>query len=596
MKVADYIAARLQHWGLTDCFTVTGGGAMHLNDAFGEQPGISVTYCHHEQACAMAAEAYARVAGRPAVVNVTSGPGGINALNGVFGAFTDSVPMVVVAGQVRRDTMTTSAGLDDLRQLGDQEVRTIGLVAGITTWSALVSHPDDVPRLVDEAVLAATRGRPGPVWLDVPVDVQGSQIDADPAAPLPLATSHADVDPSSIAAVLDLIAAAQRPVILAGTGVRCADAVADFRRLVDLLGVPVTTAWTHDLIPGDHPLYAGRPGTIGTRAGNFVLQAADVVVVLGSRLNIRQVSYNWDSFASDATLVWVDIDPAELDKPYVSADLPIVADLSAFIPALASAAAERGWTHDHEVWVSWCQAIRARYEPRDDDYADRPGGINPYHLVGALSELLDGRHVVVSGDATACIVPFQRLQIRDGMRLFSNSGCASMGYDLPAAIGAAVAAPGRPVICLAGDGSIMMNLQELQTLSASDHDVLVVILDNGGYLSIKQTQRNFFGREHGASPESGVTFPDFAAVATAFGLATTVLEPGGTWRDGLRAAVAASGPRVVVAHLDRDQEFEPRLKSRMVGGVISTPPLDDMFPHLPDEELADVRASAPGRR
>ena len=441
---------------------------------------------------------------------------------------------------------------------------------------------------------AAISGRPGPVWLDVPVDVQGSQIEADPRSPLPEIPVGSQADIDSLTTVLGLLEQAKRPVILAGTGIRCANALDDFHTLIDVLGVPVLTAWTHDLIAGDHPFYAGRPGTIGTRAGNFVLQSADVVLVLGSRLNIRQISYNWQSFAAAATIIWIDIDPAELRKPFVTADVSVVADLATFVPALTALAVQQQWQHHHAEWTSWCQRIRSDYEPRDADYLDRLGGINAYHLIGALSDLVDGSHIVVSGDATACIVPFQRLEIREGMRLFSNSGCASMGYDLPAAIGASVAAPERPVICLAGDGSVMMNLQELQTLAASQADLALIILDNGGYLSIKQTQRNFFGREHGASPESGVGFPDFAVVATAFGLPVTVLEPGPMWRERLANFVGGRGPRVAVAHLDRDQEFEPRLKSRMVDGVISTPALDDMFPHLPDSELAAVRRSAPG--
>jgi acetolactate synthase-1/2/3 large subunit len=594
VKAAEFIARRLAVWGIDTCFTVTGGGAMHLNDAFGAEPGIAVYYHHHEQACSMAAEGYARIAGGPAVVNVTAGPGGVNALNGVFGAYTDSIPMVVVAGQVRRDTLTTLASVPGLRQLGDQEARMVEMVRPITKWARLVDDPGQLPALVDEAVVQATTGRPGPVWLDVPVDVQGADIPgADPDAPLPDA-APAVASAVVVAEVLDRIEAAARPVLLVGTGVRSAGVAHLVEPLAEALGVPVVTAWTHDTVASDHPHYAGRPGTIGTRAGNFVIQSSDLLLVLGSRLNIRQVSYNWGSFAAGADLVWVDIDEAELRKPYVSADLPVVADLADFVPALLAAASTRR-LDTRESWLAWCQDIRARFEPRDADYPVRPGGINAYHLVGALSEAIRDDAVVVCGDATACIVPFQRLAVRGSMRLFSNSGCASMGYDLPAALGAAVAAPGRPVVCLAGDGSLMMNVQELQTLAASGADVLVLVLDNGGYLSIKQTQRNFFGREYGASPESGVTFPDFGRLAEGFGLPVVVLDPDGDWRAQLSGALAARGPRVCVARLDRVQEFEPRLRSRMVDGRITTPALDDMYPHLPDEVLSAVRASAPGR-
>lgn len=596
MKTAEYIARRLAAWGIDTCFTVTGGAAMHLNDAFGAEPGTTVHYHHHEQACSMAAEGYARIAGRPAVVNVTAGPGGINALNGVFGAYTDSIPMVVVAGQVRRDTITTLASVPGLRQLGDQEARMVEMVRPITKWARLVDDPQQLLTLVDEAVMAAVTGRPGPAWLDVPVDVQGADLPgADPGLPLPVMGRPAMTPANAVERVLDRLAEAERPVLVVGTGVRAARVGHLVEGLAEALGVPVATAWTHDTIASDHPHYAGRPGTIGTRAGNFVVQSSDLLIVLGSRLNIRQVSYNWGAFAADAELIWVDIDEAELRKPHVAADLPVVADLAEFVPNLMGAASARGLEPRWE-WLAWCRDIRARFEPRDADYEVRPDGINAYHLMGALSELLLADHVVVCGDATACIVPFQRLALRGSMRMFSNSGCASMGYDLPAALGAAVAAPDRPVICLAGDGSLMMNVQELQTLAASSADLLVLVLDNGGYLSIKQTQRNFFGRECGASPESGVTFPDFRRLADGFGLPVTVLDPDGDWRGQLAGSLAGRGPRVCVARLDREQEFEPRLRSRMVEGRIMTPALDDMYPHLSADVLAEVRESAPGRR
>ncbi|HVS84918.1 MAG TPA: thiamine pyrophosphate-binding protein, partial [Gaiellaceae bacterium] len=531
------------------------------------------------------------VTGRPAVLNVTTGPGGLNAFNGVFGAFTDSTPMVVIGGQSRRDTMSSLAGVAGLRQLGDQEARIVEMACEITVSAETVTDPAQLPELLDRTVAAAISGRPGPAWLDVPVDVQGAELDADPDAPLPeLVRPVAPPGDAVYADVLARIDAARRPLILAGTGIRAAGCADLLVPLAERLNVPVATAWTHDTVPSDHPLYAGRPGTIGTRAGNFVAQSADLILVLGSRLNVRQVSYNWAEFAPHATIVWVDVDEAELQKPYVRPDVPIVADLRDFLPGLLAAAPETA--APRTAWLEWCRDVRARFEPKAEDYPARPGGINPYHLVLELGELLDGSHVVACGDATACIVPFQTLRVPAGLRLFSNSGSASMGYDLPAALGAATAAPDRRVVCLAGDGSVMMNLQELQTLAAWAPDVLLVILDNGGYLSIRQTQSNFFGREFGASPASGVTFPDFARVAASFDLPVTTLDPGGDWRAQVAAAVAATGPRVCVAPLDREQEFEPRLRSRMRDGKIMTPALDDMYPHLDDETLAAVRESA----
>lgn len=564
---------------------------MHLNDALASAPGFHVHYLHHEQACAMAAEGFARVAGKPAVLNVTTGPGVLNALNGVFGAFTDSIPMVVLSGQVRRNTMADHYGLDDLRQLGDQEVRTSLVVRPIVKNVVVLDDPSEVVQAVDNAVIGAVSGRPGPTWIDVPVDVQGSDVDSGVLAePLPSVSRETTAESAAVAAhIADLLRSARRPLIVAGTGVRLAGAEESLLEVAEKANVPVATAWTHDCFPNEHPLYAGRPGTIGTRAGNMILQASDLLLILGSRLNIRQVSYNFDGFAPNARIVWVDVDPAELSKPFPRVDETVVADLADLLPQLQGAISMVGDDARHTPWIEWVQGIRASYEPSVDDYASRIGGINPYHFVMTLASMLDQNDVVVCGNASACIIPFQVMTVAPGMRLFSNSGSASMGYDLPAALGAAAAAPTRRIVCLAGDGSLMMNLQELQTLASSSFNFKLVILANRGYLSIRQTQSNFFGRETGCSPDSGLTFPDFGAVCSSFGLSVAELTTGENWAAHLQQALDHDGAQVIVAHLDPSQEFEPRLKSRMIDGVIQTPMLDDMFPHLPAEELQALR-------
>ncbi len=594
MRVADYIASRLAFLGVRDAFSVTGGAAMHLNDAFGENTDIAVHYMHNEQACSIAAEGYARLHWNPACVVVTAGPGAINAMNGVFGAFTDSIPMVIVSGQVRLDTLVNSHDDPNLRQLGDQELQTVEVVKSFTKYVCQMRSALDAVRIVDEAWLAAVSGRPGPAWIDVPVNVQNEQVEADPRGPLMSREEAAPlVEESALDVILDMLTNAQRPLILAGTGIRAAGVVDDLVRFAEVTSVPVCTAWTHDTVDSEHPLFAGRPGTIGTRPGNFAVQSCDVLLVLGSRLNIRQVSYNWIEFAPHAQIIHVDLDPSELAKPHLKTDMKVVGDLRAVMPKLVQLAESRGQgSAVHEQWVQWCASLRQAYEPKRADYPTREAGINAYHFFMEMDGLLTSRHVVASGDATACIVPFQVLSVKPGMRLFSNSGSASMGYDLAAALGASVAAPDRSVVCLAGDGSIMMNIQELQTLAAWNADVTVFILDNNGYLSIKQTQSNFFGRSHGSAPDSGVTFPDFAAVSRAFGLTTIELTQGQDWAEALRACLAGRGPQVCVVHLDQEQEFEPRLKSKMTPAGIRTPSLDDMFPHLPEELLASIRGGA----
>src|SRR5208282_648347 len=507
IRLADYLAQTLADHGIRHVFIVTGGGAMHLNDAFGRCKQIQYICCHHEQACAMAAEAYARISGRLGVINVTSGPGGINSLNGVFGAWTDSIPLLVVSGQVKRETCLYKHNLaGKLRQLGDQEVNIVGMVKGITKYAVTIDDPQSIRYHLERAIHLATSGRPGPCWIDVPVDVQAAQINPET---LPGYSSSEDAPgwdlqalPQLCRDILNRIESAQRPVILAGTGVRVAGAVDVFRRVVGKLGISVTTAWTHDLLPSDDPHFCGRPGSIGERAGNFTVQNSDVLLVIGSRLNIRQVSYNWEYFARQAFKIQVDADPAELQKPLVKPDLPVWCDARLFLEEL-----ERQWdaraagAGKHRDWLAWCRERRLRYPVyQPAKHISAAGAVNPYHFLHTLSEELADDDVIVCGDATACIVTFQTARIKTRQRLFSNSGSASMGYDLPAAIGAAVARGGRRVICLAGDGSLQMNIQELQTLAHHRWPVKLFVLSNGGYLSIRQTQANFFGLAVGAGP------------------------------------------------------------------------------------------------
>jgi acetolactate synthase-1/2/3 large subunit len=574
---------------------VTGGGAMHLNDSLANNKKLFVTYNHHEQASAMAAEGYARVAGKPAIVCATTGPGALNTLNGVFGAYTDSVPMIVLAGQVKKETISSqiSTGHPSLRQLGDQEVRSVPMVREITKGAWLVLDPNSVASVLDEAFDLAVSGRPGPVWVEIPVDVQGSEISADPHSPFVSSHEIQKALDSDIQDVHEKLRSAQRPVILAGSGVRISNTQDSLLRLAEATSTPVVTAWTHDIFDNDHRLFAGRAGSIGTRPGNFAVQNADLVLVLGSRLNIRQVSYNWAAFAKRAEIIWVDIDSAELSKPFPDAHRKICANLQSFLPKLADLATAKAiGDNAHQNWITWTQEIKQRFGAKRSDYKDGVSGINPYHFVISLFDKLSPSHVVATGNATACIVPFQVGHLKQGMRLFSNSGSASMGYDLPAALGSAVAAPKRPIICLAGDGSLMMNIQELATLAGSGFNLGLVVLNNGGYLSIKQTQKNFFGRENGSSPDSGVYFPDFTKVAAAFGLPVFHASIDSPWEEQIDAFLESTGPRVLIADLEESQEFEPRLKSRKVGSEIQTPELDDMFPHLPDETLKNVRMSA----
>lgn len=586
-NISEQIADWLANQGVCENFTVTGGGAMFLNQAFGRHPEIRSTYMHHEQACTMAAEGYARTAGKPAVAVLTTGPGAINGLNGVFGAYTDSIPMLVISGQVKRETCLGFHDLPHLRQLGDQEGPTAELARPVCKFVRQIRTPEEIAEALPQAYVAAVSGRPGPVWLDIPLDIQSSPVQIDippPCLPEAPAPSSEQIDQ-----ICQRLRAAHRPLILAGTGVRLAGAARQLLDLVEEVGIPLATAWTHDLIDSTHPLFAGRPGTIGTRAGNFCLQNADFVLVLGSRLNIRQTGYNWNTFAENAWVAQIDIDPAELDKPLFRADLGVVADASVFIATLAEALKKRSLP-DFSPWQRWCRQTSERYAPAAEHRQAASGPLNPYPLVAQVFQQLRDDDVVVCGNASACILPFQVGQLRAGQRMFSNSGSASMGYDLPAAIGASRA--GSRVICFAGDGSLQMNIQELQTLKTLQANVLVLVLNNGGYLSIWQTHENFFGQVVGATPASGVEFPDFCTVARAYGLTAARIESA----EDLAALdhwLQQDGPLLMDLRVDPNQGFAPRIKSRVdENGKFASPALDDMYPFLPPEELEAVRRSA----
>lgn len=589
-RVADYVARRLVEAGVSHVFMVTGGGAMHLNDAFGNCPGLTPVFCHHEQACAMAADAYYRVTGRMAAVNVTTGPGGINALNGVFGAWVDSLAMVVVSGQVKRQTLVASTGLP-LRQLGDQEADVVAMARGITKYAVLVDRPEEIRLHVDMALRLATGGRPGPVWLDIPVDVQAASVDPDTLASAPHDAGGQRFRTTDLAARMEWLAGAlaesRRPVIYAGSGVRVSGQYERFLRLVTRWRIPVVTDFnSNDLVPTEHPSFVGGGGSLGTRAGNFAVQNSDLVVAVGCRLGIRQVSYNWENFAPHARRVMIDVDEAELDKPTLDLHAKIHADLADALPLLDDAT--RDWRPVHEEWLAWCRERVRRYPVVLPEYRRKPSPVNPYCFVEGLFEKLGDGEVVVCADGTACVTTFQAAHYRPGQRVFHNSGCASMGWELPAAVGVAVARPDLPrVVCLAGDGSIMLNLQELQTIAGLGLPVKVFVLNNSGYHSIRQTQNAFFaGRIVGCGTDSGLSFPDFSRVAHAFGLPFERCDGHAGLPEAIARTLAADGPAMCEIVLDLEQQFAPKLSSRKLpDGSMVAASLEDMSPFLSRDEL-----------
>jgi len=609
IRVSDMIANLLVEAGVSDVFMLTGGGAMHLNDALGRHPGLRKIYNHHEQASAIAAESYCRLSGRPAVVNVTTGPGGVNALNGVYGAYVDSIGMIVISGQVKRENCAPNFPIP-LRQLGDQEIDIVSMVRGITKYAVVINDPLEARRITEKAIYLATRGRPGPVWIDVPMDVQAAPVDPealvrfDPAeldaageAPNTSAELGALTGEALSAEVAELMAelhAAERPVVLVGAGVRISGQLDAFLRFVERLGVPVVTGWNaHDTMPNSHPLYVGRPGSVGDRGGNFAVQTADYVLVLGSRLNIRQVSYNWDSFARNGKVAMVDIDKAELQKPTLHLHRPVHADLRDFFTAaekLPVPALDR--VAERKAYLDRSRERSARYPVVLPEYWSETGPINPYVFAQVLFDELAEDEIIVSGDGTACVTVFQAANIKPGQRLYTNSGCASMGYDLPAAIGAYFAAEPDRLICLAGDGSIMMNLQELQTIAGLNLPVKIFLLNNDGYHSIRQAQANNYPDNIvGCGPDSGLTFPDFTRLAAGFGIPSSRVEKDGDLAAAIRAALDSDGPHICEILIDKSQQFAPKLSSRrLADGSMVSSPLEDLLPFLSREELTEAMA------
>ncbi len=585
IKVSDYIAKRLKEfYGVKTVFMVSGGGAMHLNDSFGKY--IPYVCNHHEQACAIAAEGYARVNQELAVVNVTTGPGGLNCLNGVFGQWTDSVPVLYVSGQVKYTTTLDSCPSVPLRQLGDQEVDIVSVVKPLTKYAAMVKDAYDIEYMLDKAVYLATHGRKGPVWIDVPLNIQAAMVDESKLKkydPIEDKIQLPDIS-KELQELKALFADSKRPVIIAGHGIRLSNGIEQFLRLVEKLNIPVVTTMNgFDVIPDDHKNFIARIGTVANRAGNFVLQNADLVLSVGSRNNIRQVSYNWENFAKNAKLVCVDIDKAELDKPTVKPAIKIHSDAKDFIDKAYEVLQPKAF----DEWNAWCNGIKNKYKPVSEAVRVGNNPIEPYYFIDEFIKCLRENQVLVGGNGTAFLLPFQVGKVKKGQRFIWNSGDASMGYDLPAAIGACFANGQKDVVCLAGDGSIMMNLQELQTIIHYNLPIKLFVLNNDGYISIQQTQKNFFeGRMTACTTKSGVSLPDFIKVGKAFGLLTKVIERTDNLVQKINEVLNTQGPVLCEVKLTPGYIFAPKLSAKKLeDGTMISPSLEDLYPFLPREEF-----------
>lgn len=598
-RLADYVADFMVNHGVTDCFSVVGGGAMHLNDALGHKDGLTVTYNHHEQACAMAAEAYARLDNRIALVCVTTGPGGTNALTGVVGGWLDSIPMFIISGQVRYDTTARYAsqyteGLS-LRSVGDQEYDIVKAVKHMTKYAVMIEETKQIRYALEKGWHLATTGRPGPVWIDIPVDFQGSYIDTeelegynssedDKLLPPP-------VEETVIYNIIEKIKKAKRPVFHAGYGIRLSGAYQNFRSLIEKLNIPIVTYWNAvDLIEDDNILYCGRAGNMGDRPGNWAIQNSDLIFAVGTRISIRQVGYNWKTWARAAEVIMVDIDQAEMKKHTIHVDMPVWADAKDLLEKMDRLIDEGEKVFDGKDWLEACRRWKIDYPVVMPKHWQENGKTaNVYAFVRYLSSSLSENSLTAVSNGACCVVGNQAYIIQKGSRMINNSAIASMGYGLPAAIGMCISSGRRTTICLEGDGSIMMNLQELQTVLTNRLPIKIFLINNNGYHSIRITQTNLFGNRCriGIGPEShDLSFPEYRKLAEAFGYPYFCAHSNAEMKETVDYVLSLDGFAFCEIFTDTEQVWEPKSSTkRLEDGRLVSPPLEDLAPFLPKAEL-----------
>lgn len=591
IKVSNYIADFLASHGIKHIFTVTGGGAMHLNDALGHHKELKCIYNHHEQASAIAAESYARINNKIAAVCVTSGPGGTNAITGVVGGWLDSIPMFVLSGQVRYDTTARSTGLN-IRAMGDQEFDITKAVACMTKYSEMVIDPLEIAYHLEKAYYLAFHGRGGPVWLDIPLNVQGAIIDTDDLKHFDEEECKNENPPKVSAAtakeILEKIKEAKRPVINCGSAIRSSGGYETFCQLVEKLNIPVVTGWNSiDLLPNDNHLYVGRGGIMGDRAGNFAIQNSDLVLSLGSRLSIRQVGYNYESWAREAFVIMVDIDKDELKKPTLHVEMPICADVKNLMEELNLQLGDTVLDTD-KSWLKRCEQWKNNYPVTMAKHYQETENVNVYAFINEISRFLPENYITVVGNGSACVVGSHGYIIKKGQRFIINSAIASMGYDLPAAIGACIAKNKEELVCITGDGSIQMNLQELQTIITNHLPIKIFVINNEGYHSIRQTQKNFFGEPLvGIGKDShDLDFPALEKLAKAYGYPYYKCEKTSDLQKTIQEVFLKKEAVICEIFVTKEQNFEPKSATkRLDDGSLVSAPLEDLAPFLSREEL-----------
>jgi acetolactate synthase-1/2/3 large subunit len=592
MNVAEYVFERLAAQGVRDVFMVSGGGIMHLTDALGRNPALKYWCNHHEQACAIAAEGYARVTGGIGVCLVTTGPGSTNALSGIAGAWVDSIPVVVISGQVRTDLIADYA---THRQIGPQEIDIVSMAQHVAKYARTVMSADEVPEALERAIHLATSGRPGPVWLNIPLDVQCQPVgDADPRVPQGPGKSGdegADLD-AGVDAAVGMLAEARRPVIVAGYGIHLAGAESLFERFVDRVGCPVvTTIAGMDLLYEAHPLYLGRFGPTGLRRANFTVQNADLLLCIGASMSVASVGFDTRGFAPKARRIMVNIDGQEMGKPNFPVDCGVVADAGSFMTCCLERL-DGTSTSVEQCWLGATAEWRRRFPLLTDDYLADESHVNTYVLANRVSQLMGPGDVILTGNALDAVSVFHSFEVKPRQRVLTNSNYGAMGWDLPAAIGACVAGGGARTVLITGDGSIQMNVQELLTIGHNRMNIKIFVLNNGGYESIRATQAAFCsGRLVGCEANSGIGNPDFGALSAAYAIEYRRLDVNDDLDLRLPEVLEAEGPYLCEVHVSSEQEKCPRIVSRrQEDGTIVSGALDDQYPFLTQEQKRDALA------
>ncbi|MEW6102079.1 MAG: thiamine pyrophosphate-binding protein [Candidatus Omnitrophota bacterium] len=589
IKLSDYVFKFISGLKIKHVFLLPGGGCMHLVDSLGRQPELEYICCLHEQAAAIASDAYAQYTNNIGLALVTTGPGGTNAITGVAGAWIDSTPVLIISGQVKRQDMIGKTGL---RQRGNQEIDIISIVKPITKYAATVLEPESIRYHLEKAIYLARTGRPGPVWIDIPLDVQATMIEEARlkgfSSPALAAKENKREAASSAKKAIQLLNDSQRPVILAGNGIRLSGALNDFLDLVDYLKIPVLTTWrATDFLPDNHGLFFGRPGSIGQRPANFIQQNCDFIMVIGARLDLPQSGYNYNNFAHFAKKVIVDIDLAEIRKLNMHIDVPATCEAKDFIAELLR---QKDKIHPSEraEWLSHCNDWKAKYPLILPQYWQQKEYVNTYCLVDILSELLSTDDVIVPGSSGSCSeITMQAFKVKKGQRVFNSPGLGAMGFGLPASIGACIASGKKRTVSIIGDGGLQLNIQELETVARLKLPLKIFILNNNGYASIRNTQNNYFkGNLVACDPTSGLTIPQTCKVAGAYGLKNCRISSHAGIKERIKEILEQEGPFICEVMVDPNLQTAPRLSSQVLpDGSIVSKPLEDLWPFLGREEF-----------